>query len=122
MLEQDYLAWSRQMTGLLQGERAEWAKPWLELCKACDPLAPADENRLAAIAQAYTDYLLRCKSEGLHFIQPGRFVLPGDMAGAGRQTHQHRHVARSLQLLLPVDRQKLLQRTLRSFRSANRAG
>lgn len=82
MLEQDYLAWSRQMTGLLQGERAEWAKPWLELCKACDPLAPADENRLAAIAQAYTDYLLRCKSEGLHFIQPGRFVLPGDMAGA----------------------------------------
>lgn len=28
MLEQDYLAWSRQMTGLLQGERAEWAKPW----------------------------------------------------------------------------------------------
>lgn len=82
MLEQDYLAWSRQMAGLLQGERAEWAKPWLELCKACDPLAPADENRLAAIAQAYTDYLLRCKSEGLHFIQPGRFVLPGDMAGA----------------------------------------
>ncbi|MBE1043557.1 YcjX family protein, partial [Escherichia coli] len=30
MLEQDYLAWSRQMAGLLQGERAEWAKPWLE--------------------------------------------------------------------------------------------
>ncbi|MBU7321145.1 YcjX family protein, partial [Paenibacillus sp. SM 69] len=56
--------------------------PWLDLCKTCDPLAPADENRLAAIAQAYTDYLLRCKSEGLHFIQPGRFVLPGDMAGA----------------------------------------
>ncbi|RLS12037.1 YcjX family protein, partial [Enterobacter cloacae] len=31
---------------------------------------------------AYTDYLVRCKNEGLHFIQPGRFVLPGDMAGA----------------------------------------
>ncbi|VDZ62937.1 Predicted ATPase [Serratia odorifera] len=41
MLEQDYLAWSRQMTGLLQGDRAEWAKPWLALCDTLDPLAPA---------------------------------------------------------------------------------
>jgi len=82
MLEQDYLQWSRQMAALLQGKRAEWAEPWLALCQQCDPLAPADENLLAAIAQAYTDYLLRCKEEGLHFIQPGRFVLPGDLAGA----------------------------------------
>lgn len=82
MLAQDYLSWSRQMTGLLQGDRAEWAKPWRVLCQDLDPLAPADENRLAAIAQAWTDYLLTCKREGLHFIQPGRFVLPGDMAGA----------------------------------------
>ncbi|PVZ84821.1 hypothetical protein C9426_21950 [Serratia sp. S1B] len=82
MLEQDYLAWSRQMGGLLQGERAKWAQPWLTLCQALDPLQPADENQLAEIAQAYTDYLLRCKAEGLHFIQPGRFVLPGELAGA----------------------------------------
>ncbi|QKJ87250.1 YcjX family protein [Paramixta manurensis] len=82
MLAQDYHSWSRQMTGLLQGDRAEWAKPWRALCAGLDPLAPADENRLAAIAQAWTAYLLRCKQEGLHFIQPGRFVLPGDMAGA----------------------------------------
>ncbi len=82
MLEQDYLSWSRQMGGLLQGDRIEWAKPWLTLCRQCDPLAPADENQLAAITQAYTDYLIRCKNEGMHFIQPGRFVLPGDMAGA----------------------------------------
>lgn len=47
-----------------------------------DPLAPADENRLAEIAAAWTAYLHQCKQQGLHFIQPGRFVLPGDMAGA----------------------------------------
>ncbi|MDR0219292.1 MAG: YcjX family protein [Enterobacteriaceae bacterium] len=102
MLEQNYLAWSRQMSGLLKGnkskeerskgerakedsskgERADWAKPWLELCKQCDPLAPVDENLLASIAQAYTDYLHQCKTQGLHFIQPGRFILPGDLAGA----------------------------------------
>ena len=40
------------------------------------------ENRLADIAAAWTDYLHHCKQQGLHFIQPGRFVLPGDMAGA----------------------------------------
>ncbi|MDE1473573.1 YcjX family protein [Xenorhabdus bovienii] len=82
MLEQSYLAWSRQMNGMLKGERADWAKPWLELCQQCDPLAPADENLLARIAQAYTHYLHQCKAQGLHFIQPGRFILPGDLAGA----------------------------------------
>lgn len=82
MLEQRYLDWSHQMSGLLQGERRTWAQPWLSLCEQLDPLAPADENQLAAVAQAYTDYLLRCKREGLHFIQPGRLVLPGDLAGA----------------------------------------
>lgn len=82
MLEQDYLCWSRQMTGLLQGERAAWAAEWRTLCDGLDPLAPADENRLAAIAAAWTAYLHTCKQQGMHFIQPGRFVLPGDMAGA----------------------------------------
>ncbi|EAW9904504.1 YcjX family protein, partial [Salmonella enterica] len=60
----------------------EWAAKWRQLCDGLDPLAPADENRLAEIAAAWTDYLHQCKSQGLHFIQPGRFVLPGDMAGA----------------------------------------
>ncbi|QGY29319.1 YcjX family protein [Pantoea cypripedii] len=82
MLAQDYAGWSRQMLGLLQGDRAVWAQRWRSLCADLDPYAQADENRLAAIAAAWTDYLHQCKGEGLHFIQPGRFVLPGDMAGA----------------------------------------
>jgi predicted YcjX-like family ATPase len=82
MLAQDYLSWSRQMTGLLQGQREAWSARWRQLCDGLDPLAPADENRLAEIAAAWTEYLHACKREGLHFIQPGRFVLPGDMAGA----------------------------------------
>lgn len=82
MLAQDYLSWSQQMVGLLQHDRAEWARPWREACAALDPLAPANENQLAEIAALWTDYLHRCKNQGLHFIQPGRFVLPGEMAGA----------------------------------------
>ena len=45
MLAQDYFSWSRQMNGLLQGERVEWAAEWRRLCHGLDPLAPADENR-----------------------------------------------------------------------------
>ncbi|RPH31008.1 YcjX family protein [Buttiauxella warmboldiae] len=82
MLAQNYLSWSRQMSSLLTGDRAGWSAPWRKLCEGLDPLAVADENRLAEISQAWTEYLLRCKREGLHFIQPGRFVLPGDLAGA----------------------------------------
>lgn len=82
MLNQDYLSWSQQMMGLIKGQRAEWAEQWLSLCARLDPLASADEGLLAAISEAWTEYLLKCKAEGLHFIQPGRFVLPGDLAGA----------------------------------------
>lgn len=64
MLAQDYLSWSRQMTGLLQGQRAAWSTKWRALCEGLDPLAPADENRLAAIAGAWTDYLHQCNRKG----------------------------------------------------------
>ncbi|PIJ51772.1 hypothetical protein BL250_06625 [Erwinia sp. OLTSP20] len=82
MLAQDYFSWSRQMTGLLQGDRAHLAAAWQKMCTTLDPLAPADESRLAAIAAEWTAYLHQCKQQGMHFIQPGRFVLPGDMQGA----------------------------------------
>ncbi|WP_075181863.1 YcjX family protein [Pantoea sp. 1.19] len=82
MLAQDYLSWSRQMNGLIAGPRQAWAQAWRQSCAGLDPLAPADENRLAAIAAEWTRYLQRGKEAGQHFIQPGRFVLPGELAGA----------------------------------------
>ncbi|GAB1439082.1 YcjX family protein [Providencia sp.] len=82
MLDLSYLAWSEQMNTLINGERAHLAQSWLKLCEKCDPLAPIDENLLAEISDAYTQYLLACKAEGQHFIQPGRFVLPAELAGA----------------------------------------
>ena len=44
--------------------------------------AVVNEDVLAQIAKSYTDYLLACKAEGMQFIQPGRFVLPGELEGA----------------------------------------
>ena len=82
MLHQDYFSWSWQMQLLLKSRRNEGAEQWLQLCQQCDPFALADETLLANIAQAYTDYLFFCKQQGQYFIQPGRFILPGELAGA----------------------------------------
>ncbi|TKI08094.1 YcjX family protein [Martelella alba] len=82
MLALDYAGWSEQMSALLKGDRIAWAEPWLSGCAALDPLAPADERQLARIAADYTRYLLRCKQHGWYFIQPGRFILPGELADA----------------------------------------
>lgn len=81
MLEQDYFEWSEQMNKVNR-QRILPEQHWQTQFKKCDPFAPADETLLADIASAYTEYLLACKKEGLHFIQPGRFVLPGELAGA----------------------------------------
>lgn len=82
MLAQDYLSWSRQMTGLFNGQRGEWSAKWRMMSEGLDSLAFVDENRLADIVVAWIDYFYYCKEQGLYFIQFGRFVLSGDMVGA----------------------------------------
>lgn len=83
LLDMDYLTWSKQQSQILTGRRQELAQDWLAEMAAFDPLAPADESVLAKISEKFTDYLYACKSEGgLHWVQPGRFVLPGELQGA----------------------------------------
>lgn len=82
LLNLDYLTWSRQQAELLK-VRKDYAQPWTRLMNAFDPLAEVDENALERISDAYTQYLLDCKEKGgFHWVQPGRFVLPGELAGA----------------------------------------
>lgn len=83
MLEKNYFSWSAQMTNIIQdSQRNDLAAPWLALCQQCDPLAPVDEQQLATISKAYTHYLLCCKKQGQYYIQPGRFILPGELEDA----------------------------------------
>ncbi|MCE2595372.1 YcjX family protein [Motilimonas cestriensis] len=84
LLQMTFEQWSEHMMQTLEEPaRAELAKDWLNIGGQLDPLAEADEQQIARISQAYTDFLLRSKSElGLHHIQPGRFVLPGELQGA----------------------------------------
>ncbi|WP_419208585.1 YcjX family protein [Photobacterium leiognathi subsp. mandapamensis] len=83
LLDLDFLAWSKQQSQVLKGKRLELATDWLALTESFDPFAPADENQIEQISAAFTAYLHQCKAEGgLHWVQPGRFVLPGELAGA----------------------------------------
>ncbi len=83
MLNLDFASWSKLQCEKLTGCRAEAAKVWLAAMESVDLNATADDGEIARISELYTDYLHRCKDEcGLHYVQPGRFVLPGELAGA----------------------------------------
>jgi len=84
MLKQTYQEWSKQTHSLMKsGSRAEHSKIFLTKLEELDPFACASEEVLAELAEEYTELLHFFRHElGLSVIQPGRFILPGDLAGA----------------------------------------
>ncbi|PWI34772.1 nucleoside triphosphate hydrolase [Vibrio albus] len=82
LLNMTYSEWSRHQFEHLKGLRKQLAEKWMEKVSVLDPLADADEKHLAELSGVYTDYLHQCKQQGLHWVQPGRFVLPGELEGA----------------------------------------
>lgn len=82
LLDLTYEQWCQTQFDSLKGKRADLAKQWLAEIEEFDPFSEANEKQLEAISQCYTDYLFQCKQSGLHWVQPGRFVLPGDLEGA----------------------------------------
>ncbi|OBX03089.1 hypothetical protein QV06_10295 [Gallibacterium genomosp. 3] len=82
LLSQNFQQWSLAMQQLQQGERQHLAQTWLQQLQKLDLTAPADEHILATLAKSYTEYLHQCKAAGFYFIQPGRFILPGEAEGS----------------------------------------
>jgi len=84
MLNQTYEEWSEQTQQLLmQAPRYAMAKKFIERVKQLDPLQEADENLLTELAEQYTELLHYYREKlGLSIIQPGRFILPGELAKA----------------------------------------
>jgi uncharacterized protein len=84
MLNQTYEQWSEQMTKLLQQTpRVEHAQAFIDRLASIDPWQAADENLLKSLAEQYTELLCYFHRElGLSVIQPGRFILPAELAGA----------------------------------------
>ena len=83
LLSMSFEEWSQKQASILTGKRAQLASDWLAEVAKLDVTAAADNAQIAKISELYTDYLYRCKDEaGLHWVQPGRFVLPGEYKGA----------------------------------------
>ncbi|MFY8101728.1 MAG: YcjX family protein, partial [Allorhizobium sp.] len=85
LLAQDYRTFSANAAMLAEsGVRAELAQEWLDLAAAADPDGPADEMTARRLAEAFTTYLRRCKSDerSLSTLPPGRFLMPGDLEGS----------------------------------------
>lgn len=85
LIEQSYVGWSRAtILGTRRAGRAAMAAPWLDTLKGLDPDGPLDEIVAERAADAFKAYLaaLRAGPESVATTPPGRFLMPGDLAGS----------------------------------------
>jgi predicted YcjX-like family ATPase len=85
LMSQSYAQWSAAT--LQAGEREPrktLARAWLAHLKTLDPAAPADEAQAQKAAELFTGYLASCRADdvSLSTLPPGRFLMPGDLAGS----------------------------------------
>ncbi|TDR56240.1 hypothetical protein DFP85_104162 [Halomonas ventosae] len=82
LLEHDYLSWSRAQRHDGGSERSALFADWHRAVAALDPAEEVDEARLAEIAELYARGLRAAREAGFADLQPGRFLLPGELEGA----------------------------------------
>ncbi len=85
LMSQSYAEWSAATLAASEREpRKSLAKAWLAHLATLDPAAPADEAEVQKAAKLFTDYLARCRADdvSLSTLPPGRFLMPGDLAGS----------------------------------------
>ncbi|EKE84762.1 YcjX family protein [Idiomarina xiamenensis] len=89
LLQQSYAQWSEQQRQLLQtAPRQALAKPWLSaaqqwLTTDSDSALPHSDQHIRSLAQQFQQFLQECREQaGLYWLQPGRLLLPGELAGA----------------------------------------
>jgi uncharacterized protein len=85
LLGKSYEQWSAESLILSrQGPRAPLAAPWHAYLATLDPDAPEDEQAALKSAGLFTAYLKACRDEryAMSLLPPGRFLMPGDLAGS----------------------------------------
>lgn len=85
LIDQDFVQWSAEvLDGTRRPDRAPLAAPFLAALAALDPDGPPDEGAMGALSQMFKDYLvaLRAGPEAVATTPPGRFLMPGDLAGS----------------------------------------
>lgn len=85
LLDKTYEEWSAEAIALSrQGPRAALAAQWHIHLKSLDPKAKADEQHAINASRLFTEYLIACRDErfAMNLLPPGRFLMPGDLAGS----------------------------------------
>jgi len=80
LMDKSYGEWSAQVLDRIS-ERGE-AKDYLSLMRGVDGTATLDEPTAQKLAAAFAGYLTRARDAGYVDCTPGRFLLPGDLAGS----------------------------------------
>lgn len=83
LIDQTYETWARAALALADSPaRREVAREWRAALAVADATAPHDEPAAEALAKAWAGYLAAGRAAGLSALAPGRFLMPGDMAGS----------------------------------------
>lgn len=80
LLDKSYAQWSEACLTRI-APRAE-ATAYRDLVQAEDSTQVLEEARAQALARRFTDYLTDARAAGYSDCTPGRFLLPGDLAGS----------------------------------------
>ncbi|MGJ8602670.1 MAG: YcjX family protein [Marivita sp.] len=80
LLEKTYAQWSEET--LKRIENRDTAQDYLAQARAEDATAPLEEPRAQSLAARFTAYLTAARKAGFSDCTPGRFLLPGDLAGS----------------------------------------
>ncbi len=80
LLDKSFADWSADV--LKRIEAREQASGYLTTLADADTAASHDEVVAKTLAAAFTDYLQAARDAGFYDCTPGRFLLPGDLAGS----------------------------------------
>jgi predicted YcjX-like family ATPase len=85
LLGKSYQQWSAESLAVSEhGPRAGIAAPWHAYIATLDAMGPEDEQAALKSAALFTHYLKACRDEryAMSLLPPGRFLMPGDLAGS----------------------------------------
>lgn len=80
LLDLSYEAWSKDVMARIAAR--DEAAGFLTLAAATDASKPLDEVTAKALAESFTFYLTEARKAGYSDCTPGRFLLPGELAGS----------------------------------------
>lgn len=80
LLDKTYAQWSEETLGRLQNRPS--AEAYRDLVAKVEQNAPLEEPVAQNLARTFTDYLQAARIAGFYDCTPGRFLLPGDLAGS----------------------------------------